>query len=346
MATMIDLLDAAHGIGLPVEVVPDFLTNGHNGIKTLSPKCGYLHHTDSTTLTSVYCDPLRRPGWPTEEWRPDVPVPRCQVYASRARAAGCRSGCQFKGKPHLVFVSAGVAYQAGMANSGRIAAARAGRITAATPDAAGLADDVNANNDTMGIEIDWRTGEDWPADLLALVCRLMALAVTVFGWPGVGSWIRHRQATHRKPDPQTDYDFWTHAASGEQDVSIVDAATKTYLDGKFGDLIQRIQATGQRLATVQAAIGLQADDEGHLTTAIGGAQTAILGELVQSPSPVWYVRVDGRPERYEVIGGGARHLTYEEWVARGLTDDVTVPLDPVKDAGLLTQLGITTTPAA
>lgn len=129
----------------------------------------------------------------------------------------------------------------------------------------------------------------------------------------------------------------TGAAPTQEDISIVDAATRSYLDGKFGELVAKIQATGQRLAAVQAAVGLQADDEGNLTT-------TILGELVTAPAAVWYVRLVGRPERYEVVSGHARHLTYEEWVARGLSDDVTTPLDATVDAELLGQLGIT--PAA
>jgi hypothetical protein len=271
MASMVDLLEAAQKAGFPVEVTPTFLTNGHNGITTLSPRCGYLHHTDSTTLTSVYYDPGKHPGWPTEEWRPTVPSPRCQVYAARARAEGCRTGCTFKGKAHLVFVSAGVAYQAGDANRSRLTAARAGRITASTPNAydSGLLDDTNGNNESMGIEIDWRTGEGWPADLLALVCRLMALAVRVFGWPGVGSWIRHRQATRRKPDPQTDYDFWAHAASGEEADMLSDERTALFdihrwvqtLGQQGTTLIDKINRTGGNVEAVRLALlaGIEQD---------------------------------------------------------------------------------------
>jgi hypothetical protein len=213
MATMLDLLDAARKKGLPLEVTPDVTSNGHNGIKTQSPSCGYLHHTVSTTLGSVYKAPAGSTGWDTSEHRPDVPSPRCQVYVARARSAGCRSGCPYKGRIHLVFVSAGVAYQAGKANGGRISAAQQGKISAATPNAAssGLADTMDANDESMGFEIDWAEGENWPADLLELVCQLMALSVQVFRWPGVGCFIRHRQATGRKVDPETNYDFWARA---------------------------------------------------------------------------------------------------------------------------------------
>jgi hypothetical protein len=209
---MIDLLRAAQADGLPLEVTPDFTSNGH-GTDLQSPRCGYLHHTDARAVVSVYAAPPGSRGWDSSEWRPEVPSPRCQVYAARARPGGCRAGCPWKGKAHLVFVSAGVAYQAGMANGSRIRQAMAGQISARTSNAAaaGLPDTMNANDEAMGVEIDWAEGEGWPDDLLALVCRLMALTVRVFRWPGVGSWIRHRQATKRKIDPDTDYDFWTGA---------------------------------------------------------------------------------------------------------------------------------------
>ncbi len=241
---MIDLLRAAQADGLPLEVTPDFTTNGH-GTDLQSPRCGYLHHTDARAVVSVYAAPPGSPGWDSSEWRPEVPSPRCQVYAARARPGGCRAGCPWKGKAHLVFVTAGVAYQAGMANGSRISQAIAGKISAATPDAAasGLADTTNANDEAMGVEIDWAEGEGWPDDLLALVCRLMALAVRVFRWPGVGSWIRHRQATRRKIDPQTDYDFWTgaqHVLDGTTDgddwMSAQDTALLQSIDGRLRSL--------------------------------------------------------------------------------------------------------------
>jgi hypothetical protein len=219
---MVDLLDAARAAGLPIEVTPDFLTNGHNGIKVQSPSCGYLHHTVATELGSVYKAPAGSTGWDTSEWRPTVPSPRCQVYAARARAAGCRPGCLHKGRAHLVFVSAGVAYQAGKASGLRIGMAQRGLIDASVVNAAaaGLDDTMDANDEAMGVEIDWALGEDWPDDLLDLVCTLMGLSVRVFGWPGMGAWLRHRQATDRKVDPDTDFDFWTRAselAAGEDD---------------------------------------------------------------------------------------------------------------------------------
>lgn len=230
-ATVVDWERACRTAGLPTETVPDFLGNGHLGVLLLSgPKLGYWHHTDSIVLASVYYDPAGRAGWPAGEWRPTVPAPRANLYAARARAAGCRPGCPYKGRAHLVFTSAGLAYHAGEANLGRVALARAGRVTAAVPDAAGLPDDYRAaNGEAVGLEVDWATGEGWPADLLDLVAAASAAAVRVFGWSGAGHWIHHRQATYRKPDMAYRGDLWAATArhlQAEEEFVMDDTTTR------------------------------------------------------------------------------------------------------------------------
>jgi hypothetical protein len=228
--SMADLRTACLDAGLPAETVPDFFTNGHDGVTLLQrPKLGYLHDTVATVLQSVYSFP----GQP--DWRPDVPSPRCNVYLARARSSGCRTGCPYRGRAHLVFVSAGKAHHAGWANLSRIQAARAGRIGPAVVDAsaAGLADDYSAASfESVGVEADWNVGEDWPADLLDLLARLMHTAVDVFGWTGVGHWIHHRQATSRKTDMAYRGDIWARARNinltEETDMPLNDA-DKTWL---------------------------------------------------------------------------------------------------------------------
>ena len=212
MPTIADYRDDCRADGLLVETVPDFLTNGHDGVKTLrDPSHGYLHHTVATVLQSVYWDRAKRPGWPASEWRPEVPAPRANLYVARARKGGCRPGCPYDDQAHLVFTSNGKAHHAGMANLSRIKLARAGRISAAVPTAkaAGLKDDFSgAGFESVGMEIDWNVGEDWPADLLTVVCRAMNVAVDTFDWPGIGSWIQHEQATDRKTDLAYTGDIW------------------------------------------------------------------------------------------------------------------------------------------
>jgi hypothetical protein len=235
MATIATLRDAFKAVGIPVETTPDFLTNGHDGVTTLrDPTCGYLHHTVARVLESVYCHPTAS-GWPHSEWRPDVPVPRCNVYGARARAGGCRSGCPYKGKAHTVFVSNGKAHHAGMANLGRIRMARAGLISARISDAsvAGLADDFSgAGFESVGWEVDWAEGEDWPADLLDMLALGMRTAVEVFGWSGVGHWIHHRQATRRKPDMAYRGDIWARATTTpeEDDMPLSDTDVEKVAD--------------------------------------------------------------------------------------------------------------------
>ena len=249
MASMIDLLEAAQAARLPVEVVPDFLTNGHDGVLTLDrPRIGYLHHTVARTLESVYYDPLKRPGWPTSEWRPDVPAPRCNIYVARARTAGCRTGCPFKGRDHVVFVSAGKAHHAGMANLSRIQAARAGQISVRTPDAAGLPDDYSrASFEAVGVEVDWMSGEGWPASLLDLIARLMQITKRTLGWVELGCWIHHRQATYRKPDMDYRGDIWARAAAIDiTEEPDMDAAQ----DAKLTDIHRWVQTLGQQGATL------------------------------------------------------------------------------------------------
>jgi hypothetical protein len=132
----------------------------------------------------------------------------------------------------------------------------------------------------------------------------------------------------------------------QEDISIVDAATRTYLDQRFAeiqrdfaDVVAKIRATGGRLADVQREVS---DDETDLTAAIGGAQAAILAEVRPAPSSVWYAQQVGRAEIYEVTSGRARHVTREEWAARGLHADLIIRLDPADadHAALLGQLGI------
>lgn len=66
MTTIADLRDAFSAAGILVETVPDFLSNGHDGVTTLrDPNLGYLHHTVATSLESVYYDPAGRAGPPT-----------------------------------------------------------------------------------------------------------------------------------------------------------------------------------------------------------------------------------------------------------------------------------------
>lgn len=299
MTTMVDLERACRAAGLPMDpTVPDFLTNGHNGVRVLAePRVGYWHHTDSTVLQSVYT-------WDgQDEWRPDVPSPRCNMYAARARPAGCGPHCRNPGRAHLVPVSAGVAYHAGTANLGRIQLARAGRVNAALPDAAGLPDDYGAaNGEAVGLEVDWRTGEGWPADLLDLVASASAVAVGVFGWPGVGSWIHHRQATHRKPDmayrgdlwartrqaldggddmPLTDTDaalIWKHPIQNpDPDSLMVMPAWERLLDIErtVAALRVGVATLGARTLAIQAAVGAQADDERVLLAAVRAGDTAL-----------------------------------------------------------------------
>lgn len=268
MATIVDLLEAHQEAGLPTEVVPDFLTNGH-GLDVLpAPRLGYLHHTVARVLESVYYDRTARPGWPAREWRPDVPAPRCNLYGARARPGGCRPGCRFKGVAHNVFVSAGRAHHAGRANLERIRLARAGRISVRVPDAAaaGLVDDyTDASSESVGYEIDWAEGEDWPADLLDLGARTMRLTVDVFDWPGVGCWIHHRQATRRKPDLAYRGDIWARAAAitiKEDDMSAADVAainkhTAAKLDEMF-KLLQRGETENGKVSAPHAMTSLSA----------------------------------------------------------------------------------------
>jgi hypothetical protein len=167
------------------------------------------------------------------------------------------------------------------------------------------------------------------------------------GGPPVGFVTHAELDPARRTDPGADFP-WTRflglmagTTPIQEDISIVDAATKTYFDRQFAVLTAKIQATGGRLADVQAEVS---DDETDLTAAIGGAKDAILGELESAgqPTGVWYVQQIGRAEVYEVISGRARHVTAAEWAARSLSGTPVVRLDPAADAALLGQLGIAT----
>lgn len=212
-----DLIAPFRKAGIPVEVVPDFMTNGRDGVRTLrNPTCGYIHHTVATSLVSVYWDRTGTTGWPHEEWRPTVPAPRCNLFGARARAGGCRLGCSYKGKNHVVFVSNGKANHAGMANLSRIQAARAGRINVNVPNAAaaGLPDNYSAAGfESIGWEFDWNVGEPWPADFLDMAAVGMKVTADLFWGGDVGHWILHRQATNRKPDWAYTGNIWVRAAT-------------------------------------------------------------------------------------------------------------------------------------
>jgi len=298
MSTMVDLERACRAAGMPTETVPDFLTNGHDGVLLLTnPDHGYWHHTDARVLQSVYYDPQGRAGWPASEWRPTVPAPRANVYGARARAAGCRPGCRFTGKAHLVFTSAGKAHHAGFSVRARNDLAARGGVSVDLPDAgwSGLADDYAAAGfRAVGFEVDWASGEGWPADLLDLVAAASAVTVRVFGWPGPGCWIHHRQATGRKPDMAYRGDLWSRtqqALDGGDDMSAADVAEIGAKLDKIYSLLAKgddpVPQTGNthpdNLRTVRTllerltvVVGAQADDEAHILAAVQANQQALV----------------------------------------------------------------------
>jgi hypothetical protein len=308
MASMVDLERACRTAGLPADPpVPDWLTNGHNGVPLLDkPRLGYWHHTVSKVLQSVYT-------WAgQDEWRPDVPSPRCNVYAARARAPGCGPHCRHPGIAHLVFVSAGKAHHAGMAVLSRIQTARAGRVTAALPDATGLADDyASASFEAVGLEVDWAEGEGWPADLLDLVAAFSAVAVRTFGWDGPGHWIHHRQATGRKPDMAYRGDLWAAvhaqldggplmALSDSEQAEVLGAARQ--IRGAVGAGQTTFAGTiAATLGNIQNLVNLLNAKAGALGAAIGDSKAAVLGAVAALPTD--HLSDDDRRELAEQIAG-------------------------------------------
>jgi hypothetical protein len=250
LATIADLRGPFVRAGIPIETAPDFYTNGRDGVRTLrDPTCGYLHHTVATQLVSVYWDRTGTAGWPHEEWRPSVPSPRCNLYGARARRGGCRPGCPYDGRPHVVFVSNGKANHAGMANLSRIQAARAGRINHGVSDAAdaGLPDNYSAAGfESVGWEFDWNVGESWPAELLDMAAAGMRITADELGWEGVGCWILHRQATDRKIDWQYTGDIWTRARTitTEETASMADNPETLTLLGEIKDEVRSLYKNG------------------------------------------------------------------------------------------------------
>lgn len=292
MPTIADLRDPFVRAGIPIETAPDFFTNGRDRVLTLrDPTCGYLHHTVATQLVSVYWDRTGTSGWPHEEWRPEVPAPRCNLYGARARPAGCRAGCPYDNRAHVVFCSNGKANHAGWANLSRIQAARAGRIDHGVIDAAaaGLADDYSAAGfESVGWEFDWNVGEDWPDDLLDMAAVGVKLTADLF-WDGdVGHWILHRQATNRKPDWQYPGDIWTRAntITAEEPDDMADAevldALKTIankLDVIYNVGFASRGPDGKPDATHEAVSVRGVNAELDRVVAAGGAQQRLLEQL-------------------------------------------------------------------
>lgn len=130
----------------------------------------------------------------------------------------------------------------------------------------------------------------------------------------------------------------TPTAPKQEDISIMDAPTRTYLDGKFAALTAAVAAGDRSLAMradqlvdkVNRTAAAEAERFAALTGAIGA---------VPELDATWFVQVNGRPEVYEVVEGRARHVSGSEWTLRRLRGRVTPtsvqPGDPV-----LAQLGI------
>lgn len=270
--SILGLPDALRAAGLSVHVVPEWRTNGHDGQLVLENPYGLLlHHTaDNIGLKAVWCE-----GCP--DVRPDVPEPRAHLWLPRSSAAVGYD---------VAVVTAGRAYQAGTNSSVVHEDIRAGRVSAATADAAarGLEDDMNGNPHLLGLEVEnLGDGQPLTEEQLRDLPRICAAVLRLFGW-SVGHLAHHRQVTRRKPDMAWRGDIW----------SMTDAVLRGDDDVSYDDVVRALRDV-LRLPGGGLAVPVGQVDNGNLAKILVGmaqqevnrdaAEAAQLRALVAQSSP-------------------------------------------------------------
>lgn len=126
--------------------------------------------------------------------------------------------------------------------------------------------ETDLNDTFVGVEVESPGGFVYTAAQNDCLPRLNAALLRRMARSEAWATAHYEVATPagRKPDgPSRDMPAWRQVVgrylanpaqirrTDQEDVTIVDAATKTYLDGKFAEVVEKIRATGGRLADVQ-----------------------------------------------------------------------------------------------
>lgn len=160
--------------GLKVAEVPGWQSRARPG--SFTPVGVMLHHTAGNNDLGVVVN-----------GRPDLPGPLANLYVDRHTLT-------------VHVVAAGRANHAGTGSGEVLARTRSDLAPRGDAAALGLADTTGGNAWYVGIEVEWRPGQDWPRALVETTCRAAAAICRRMGW-SANRVICHREWTRRKVDP-------------------------------------------------------------------------------------------------------------------------------------------------